>query len=356
MAEDLGEKTEEATPRRRAQAREEGNVSKSVDLAGAVLLLVGTLITAVAAMPAFRQAHVMVGSVLDFTQHGSAIRTDDVLATIVYIATTAARIMLPPLAAIWLAAYLSHFWQIGVLLSAKPLQPNLKKLNPIEGAKRIFGLQGLMKGALDTTKVFVVLFVAMQAIMRADKDIVLLPELSMLGGVAAIARMMLEVALQILLALIILGIIDLVYQRWKHSRDLRMTKQEVKDEHKQLEGDPEVKKRRMRMQQQIMMQRINSDVPKADVIVTNPEHISIAIRYDSESMGAPLVVAKGADFLAMRIRQIARQHDIPIVERKPLARALYADVAVGQEIPPQFYQAVAEILAYVYRISDRAAS
>jgi flagellar biosynthetic protein FlhB len=146
-------------------------------------------------------------------------------------------------------------------------------------------------------------------------------------------------------------LIDFLYQRWKLNNDLRMTKQQVKEEMKQSEGDPEVKRRRMRMQQQIAMQRISTAVPKADVIVTNPEHISVAIQYDQATMRAPKVVAKGADFLAMRIRQIALQHDIPIVERKPLARALYKEVAINQEIPPAFYKAIAEILAYVYRLA-----
>ena len=148
-----------------------------------------------------------------------------------------------------------------------------------------------------------------------------------------------------------LGLIDFMYQRWRYSADLKMTKQQVKDEMKQSEGDPDVKRRRLRMQQQIALQRISTAVPKADVVVTNPEHISIAIQYDQATMRAPKVVAKGADFLAMRIRQIALQHGIPIVERRPLARSLYKDVAINQEIPPAYYKAVAEILAYVFRLS-----
>jgi flagellar biosynthetic protein FlhB len=355
MADDLGERSEDATPRRMEQAREEGNVSKSVDLAGALLLLAGTVVTAIATMPSLRHGLELVGTTLDFSQLGDVMRVDDIGATVMFVSTMTAKILLPALFGIWFAAYLAHFWQVGFLFSVKSLQPNLGKLNPLAGAKRIFGISGLMKVTLDSLKVIVVLVVAVQGIMRTDREIIMLPQLTMLGGVAAVAGMMLELALQIVAALIILGIIDLMYQKWKHSQDLRMTKQQVKDEHKQLEGDPETKKRRMRMQQQIAMQRIGIDVPKADVIVTNPEHISIAIKYDSGSMGAPRVVAKGADFLAMRIRQIARQHNIPIVERKPLARALYRDVSVGQEVPPQFYHAVAEILAYVYRLSGRAA-
>ena len=152
--------------------------------------------------------------------------------------------------------------------------------------------------------------------------------------------------------LLLLGIIDFAYQRWKHAQDLKMTKQQVKDEMKQTEGDPDVKRRRMRMQQQIAMQRIAAAVPRADVVVTNPEHVSVAISYEAERMSAPIVVAKGADFVALRIRQIALANGVPIVERPPLARALYRQVAVGQEIPPDFYNAVAEILAYIYRLMN----
>jgi flagellar biosynthetic protein FlhB len=185
---------------------------------------------------------------------------------------------------------------------------------------------------------------------------VVLPYLTVLECLVSIGQLMLDVALRILAVLLLLGVIDFVYQRWKQRQDLKMTKQQVKDEMKQTEGDPDVKRRRMRIQQQIAMQRISSAVPRADVVVTNPEHLAIAIRYDREAMNAPVVIAKGADHLAMRIRQIAIRHSIPIVERKPLARALYKDVAVGQEIPPDFYNAVAEVLAYVYRLDGRMAS
>ena len=166
---------------------------------------------------------------------------------------------------------------------------------------------------------------------------------------------MFDLAMKVLAILFLLGMIDYLYQKWKHKADLRMTKQQVKDEMKQSDGDPEVKRRRLRMQQQIAMQRISAAVPRADVIVTNPEHISVAIQYDSENMNAPKVIAKGAEYLAMRIRHLAMQHNIPIVERKPLARALYAQVPVGHEVPAEFFQAVAEILAYVYRLDGRMA-
>ena len=165
--------------------------------------------------------------------------------------------------------------------------------------------------------------------------------------------MLFALALRLALVLLILAIFDYIWNRYKHVQDLKMTKQEVKEEMRRMEGDPVVKQRRRRVQMQLTMQRMSIDVPNADVVITNPTELAIAIRYDAETMTAPRVIAKGAGFLAARIRQIAVQHGVPVVERKPLARAMYRAVDVGQEVPAQFYRAIAEILAYVYRLTGR---
>jgi flagellar biosynthetic protein FlhB len=169
---------------------------------------------------------------------------------------------------------------------------------------------------------------------------------------AAAATLVWSLALKIAALLLVLAILDFAYQKWQHEQDLMMSKQEIKEEFKRMEGDPLVKQRRARVARQLAMQRMAYEVPKADVIVSNPTHFAVALKYDGK-MGAPKVIAKGADFMAMRIRQIAAANDIPIVERPPLARGLYRHVQVGQEIPSQYYTAVAEILAYVYRLSGR---
>ena len=183
-----------------------------------------------------------------------------------------------------------------------------------------------------------------------------MPLLSIINAVEIIADLMLIVALTVLAILILLAILDFLYQKWQTTQDLKMTKHEVKDERKSMEGNPEVRAKRMKMARQMAMQRLGRDVPDADVVVTNPTHVSVALKYDSEMMAAPRVVAKGADFVALRIRQIAATHGVPIVERPPLARALYARCEVGDEIPERDYEAVAEILAYVYRVSGEAVS
>jgi flagellar biosynthetic protein FlhB len=354
MADDLGERTEQATPKRRQEAREEGNVAKSQDLSGAIMLVLVTLALSAAAMPMLDQARIVLQQALRGEVLGTPLNGETSWATIMYLASSAIRVAAPVLLIFWATAFLAQFMQVGWLFTSKAVRPNLGKLNPISGFKRIFGLSGLVKSAIDPVKVVIVVTVTAFAMMQYAEEIVVLPYLSPMQALGRVGWMVFDLAMRVAAVLLTLGVLDYLYQRWKHSRDLRMTRQQVKDEMKQAEGDPEVKRRRLRIQQQIAMQRISTAVPKADVIVTNPEHISIAIQYDPSRMNAPKVVAKGADFLALRIRQIALQHGIPIVERKPLARALYRHVAVNEEVPPAYYKAVAEILAYVYRLSGKA--
>ncbi|MCH7545802.1 MAG: flagellar biosynthesis protein FlhB [Planctomycetes bacterium] len=355
MADDLGEKTEDATPRRLQEAREEGNVAKSQDLAGACILLVMTLTLWWATMHMLGLGKIMLGQALGGNNLGNQIDQNTIHAFVAYIGSMSVRMILPVLLIAWAVAALSHLIQVGWIFSPKSLVPKLSKLNPITGFKKIFGLSGLIKVTLDSLKVLILVIVAVLTLIQHKEQIVLLPYLTAFQGLGMIGRLMFDLALRALAVLLLLGLLDLFYQRWKYRNDMKMTKQQIKDEMKQTEGDPDVKRRRLRIQQQISMQRISSAVPKADVVVTNPEHISIAIQYDQEKMNAPIVVAKGADFLALRIRQIAKKNNIPVVERKPLARALYYGVEVGQEVPPEFYHVIAEILAYVFRLSGRMA-
>ncbi|MHC4990145.1 MAG: flagellar biosynthesis protein FlhB [Planctomycetota bacterium] len=353
MAEDLGERTEDATPRRRTEAREKGNVARSQDLSAVVLLLAATLAVWAAAASILGQGKVLIGQVLSSDFLGDPFDPGAMWPLAMYLGGWTIRLAAPIFAIAWLAAFASHLFQVGWLFSPKIVVPDLRKLNPTSGAKRIFGITAIVKASLDLLKVLIVATVCVTTILHYEDRMVRLPHLTAMQAVLEIGRFLLDLALRVLGVLLLLALMDLFYQRWKHSEDLKMTRQEVKDEMKQTDGDPQVKRRRLRMQQQIAMQRISAAVPKADVVVTNPQHISVAIQYDPQRMQAPRVVAKGADFLALRIRQIAMHHDIPIVERKPLARALYRDVEPGQEIPEEFYKAVAEILAYVYRLSGK---
>jgi flagellar biosynthetic protein FlhB len=350
VADDLGERTEDATPKRKEQAREQGQVPKSTDFAGAVLLLVVTLALWAGLGTMLGRAKILLGQILDDAFVSDPLTIDGATHLAWYLGRQAVVMVLPLLLIIMAAGVTAHLLQSGWNFAPKTIMPKLSKLNPISGFKRIFGVSGLVKASLDSLKVAIVVTVSVVLISSLWERIIVLPYLPVIHVLVEIGRMMLYLALCAVAVLLLLGLLDLMFQKWKHAQDLKMTKQQVKDEMKQSEGDPEVKKRRIRMAQQLALQRIGAAVPQADVVVTNPQHLSIAIKYDGDNMHAPRVVAKGAELLAFRIRQIALMHGIPIVERKPLARALYRQVEVGQEIPPQFYQAVAEILAYVYRL------
>ncbi len=354
-SDELGERSEPPTARRRAESRREGNVAKSQELGGALMLVAGTLLVAALGPRILASYKVVLAAALTDDMLGSPLAVAEAATVATYVAINGGRLALPMLLLLALAAFVFQYLQVGWLITLKPLQPKLSKLNPITGAKRLVGLSSWFKAALSVVKLAVIMTVVVLTIYQYRREIVVLAYLSPIQGVGKSAMMVLDLSIRVLAVLILLGIIDLVYQRWKHYQDLKMTKQEVKDELKAVEGDPLVKRRRYRMQQNISMQRINAAVPQADVIVTNPEHISIAIRYDAEKMNAPTVIAKGADYLAWRIRQLALLNSIPILERPPLARALYKLVGVGQEIPPDFYNAIAEILAYVYQLDGRMA-
>jgi flagellar biosynthetic protein FlhB len=355
MAEDLGERTEDATPKRLEDARKEGNIAKSVDASSAIVLLALTIALSIALPSIMTACGALLRATLEPIDNAHAVRLDsldDVVSPSLY---SLGALLFPMLLVAAVVAYAAHVWQVGFHASGKSLMPKAERISPLSGLKRLFGTQTLVKTIFDLTKVAIVVAIVAVAVTGFAPTILALPGADAVDGSLAIGRMAYDVAIRIAAVLLVLGLADFAWQRFKHKRDLRMTKQEVKDEYKQMEGDPEIKRRRMQIQRQIAMQRIGAAVPKADVIVTNPEHISVAIAYDADSMRAPKVVAKGADHLAMRIRAIAKQHGVPIVERKPLARALYAQVKVGQEVPPDFYKAVAEILAYVYRLDQSAA-
>lgn len=354
MAEDLGEKTEQATPKRKQDARDEGNVAKSQDLAGALLLLGGAIGLWFFTNPMLGSAKTSFEELLQFGGTGDPYRADDIWALLTHVGAISIRIAAPLLILVWVVALLASIVQVGILFSPAGIQPKLSKINPIEGFKRLFSMRSVMKAVIDSAKVAVVIIIALITIAQYRNEILVLPQLALKPAMVEIGWMLLDLMLRVVAVLLVLGIIDFIWQQYKHQSDMKMTKQQVKDELKQTEGDPDVKRRRMRMAQMLSQQRINAAVPRADVVVTNPEHYSVAIQYDAEKMKAPKVVAKGADFLALRIRQIARQHNIPVIERKPLARALYKEVKVGQEVPEEFYVAVAEILAYVYKLKKAA--
>lgn len=264
--------------------------------------------------------------------------------------------MAPIFVAVLLLALVANLVQTGFIFSAKKLQPKGESLNPLKGLKRIFASGKTWIGLLmNLGKMGLAGAVAWFAIESELPRIVSLQGLEFLPAVQAGAGVVFSVGIKVALVLLVLAILDFAYQKYSHEQQLKMTRQQVKEEMKRMDGDPQIKQRRRQIAMQRAMQRINSDVPSADVVVTNPTHFSVAIKYDDGAMHAPRVVAKGADLLAFRIRELATANGVPIVERAPLARALYRTVEVGQEIPEDFYNAVAELLAYVYQLDHAAA-
>jgi flagellar biosynthesis protein FlhB len=246
---------------------------------------------------------------------------------------------------------LASFSQVGFLFTLEPMKPKASKINPISGFKKVIfsrraGVE-LIKNLIKVTVIGLVAYFSLKSILAESMYLMDSDVASVIGFMA---RASLSVAFKVALAFIFLAVFDYVYQRFEYEKELRMTKQEVKDEHKTTEGDPQIKSRVRSIQRQIAYRRMMQDVPTADVVVTNPTHLAVALKYDRNAGGAPKVVAKGAEKNAQRIKEIAAEHEVPIVEDKFLARALYKTVEIGEEIPEKLFQAVAEVLAYIYKI------
>jgi flagellar biosynthetic protein FlhB len=358
MAEDLGERTEMPTSRRLREARDRGQIAKSQDL-GVVLALIGAaIVLAMMGWHLFDTLGGLTRQLLSWngddpmTAFGSS--KDWVASTVLWTGGELLLVLLPMLFALGLVNLLSQFVQVGPLLSTTLLAPKLDRLNPVSGLSRLFSRRSVARAIGDALKVSALAIVGCFLVIGAIQQLPGLHALDVLAGVSVLARLVAKTVAIILVVMLIISLLDYWFQRWQHTRDLKMTKQEVKDEHRSMEGDPEVKGRRLRMAREMVTQRIRQRVPTADVVVTNPTHFAVALKYEDD-MIAPVVVAKGADYLALRIREIAAASNVPIIERPPLARALYHTVDLDRPVPSSLYAAVAEVLAFAYRLQHDAA-
>jgi flagellar biosynthetic protein FlhB len=348
-----GEKTEKATPKRRDDARRKGQVARSQEI-GQVLVLLAALFTIKAFAGMYLNEFVRLMQV-DFSQ-GLMITIDQQSFTpyMLQMMLLIAKLVLPVMGVSLVVGVAVSYFQVGTLFTLKPLMPDLKKLDPIAGMKRLFSLKSVVESAKSMIKILIIGFVVYSELSK-DWELV-----SQLGNmdILTIVRVMGDLTYGIFwksgLAMLGLALFDLWYQRFDYEKSLRMSKQEIKDEHKQVEGNPEVKGKIKEKQRAMALRRMMADVPKADVVITNPTHFAVAIQYDPEKMEAPIVLAKGLDETAQRIKKIAREANVVLVENKPLARTLYATVEIGQSIPSDLFQAVAEVLAYVYRLKGKA--
>lgn len=352
MADQFGDKSQEATPYRRQKAREEGQVPQSQDLSSAALLVGATVVLMYFGPGVY---HFLAGLTTEHLGSEAWLRTD--VMTIGFLGKSLLvrlmLVLLPIFGSLILMAIVSHLSQVGLLYLPSKLMPDFSRLDPLKGAQRIFSLSNLVRLAFGLIKTTLVAVVAAWCIMD-HYDTILSLSTYALGDIAVVTcDIVLQSCLKIGVALLILALLDYGFQRWKHEQDLRMTMQEVREEYKMLQGDPQMAARRRQVQRQLVMNRLSTAVPKADVVVTNPTELAIAIQYDPETMQAPIVVAKGAGVLAARIRRLALENNIPVLERKPLAQALYKHVDVNKPIPTEQYAAVAEILRYVYQLQGR---
>jgi flagellar biosynthetic protein FlhB len=344
------ERTEKATSKKREEARKKGQVAISREVSSAMVLLASLGFFYFAGSWMFwnlseiiSRVYQNIGILRFNTVNDAGIFSMEVLYRLLGI-------LIPfflPLAVLGLAV---NIMQVGFQLSTEAISPKFSKLNPISGMKRFVSLKSMVELAKSILKL---VFIGTIAYFLVKGDLESFPLLvnQEVGQILVfIARVSLKISFFVCLALVVLAILDFLYQRWQHEQDLKMTKQEVKDEQKQTHGDPKVKSRIRSLQLEMARQRMMEAVPEADVVITNPTHFAIALKFTAEEMVAPRVLAKGAGHIALRIKEIAAEHQVPVVEDKPLAQALYKMVELGDYIPAELYRAVAEVLAYVYRI------
>lgn len=350
-----GEKTEDATSKRLSDVRKEGNVARSREIPTAATLLV--LFVCLKYAMGFVGNHLIAAfsdyyeMIPHYVSEGVDVRGFSALLARALISLSV--IIIPFLLTGFIVAFFSNSLQFKFQITTKPLAPKFSKLNPINGVKRMFSLNTLMELLKSIVKVLVIGYIAYNVFSEHINDIYLLYDVSLAQGILLMYDVILELLTKVIILFVAISAADLKFQRWKFKEDNKMTKQEVKDEFKNQEGDPKVKGQQRQRMQQASMRRMMAAIPEADVVITNPTHFAVALSYKSGQGQAPIVVAKGADFLAGRIKEIARESKVDIVENKPLARMLYYNVDLGSEIPPELYQAVAEVLAYVYQLHNR---
>lgn len=347
-----GEKTEQATPKKKSDAREKGQVFQSKEINTAIVLMAIFF-----GLKSF--AHFMLNHLLGFTtsmyRHylfdEGIFTTEGIILVFYKMIITVSIIVVPITAVALVTGLILSYAQVGFLFTTKTLEVKISKLNPIEGFKKLFSVKSVVELIKSLIKIFIVGYVIYSYAVKKIVSIVTLPNAAVGEIVGFMGDMVVSIAFRAGGVLLVMAFFDYIYQRWSHEKELKMSKQEIKEEYKQSDGDPQVKSKIKEKQRQMAMNRMMSEVPDADVIITNPTHFAVAIKYDREVSDAPFVLAKGKDLVAQNIKKIATENSVPIVENKPLARTLFSDLEIGDIVPEELYQAVAEVLAYVYGLN-----
>ena len=349
-----GEKTEPATAKKLKDARKEGKVAKSKELTSAfdliVLFLCLKIFVSYVGGNLLGLFDLVYGNMADFVRINEGYLSSQAVSTVLFPVIIRWLLTVLPFFAFGVViTFLISVIQVGWTVSAKPMQPKLSKFNPINGFKRIFSKDTMFELVKSIFKVGIIIYIAYTSVRDEAGHLFILYELDLKQAIALVGTLIIDIGLKISIVYLIIGIADYAYQKWKFNDEMKMTKQEVKDEFKNTEGDPQIKGRQRRKMQEVSQRRMMQDVPKADVVITNPTHYAVALKYEAEVRPAPYVVAKGEDYLAQKIKEVARENNVEIVENKPLARMLYSNVDIGADIPPELYQAVAEILAVIFQ-------
>lgn len=350
MAEEsFQEKTEQATPKRREDARRKGQVARSSELSSIAILAAGLLALSALGGYMFDQLGIFM---VDALTNGIFIELDpgSLHLSIGTWALGYARVVVPVVALLVVAALGINYAQVGVLFTLQPLTPKAERISPLSGLKRIFSSRGLVELAKGLFKIGAVVYVTYLTIDSDMDSLIAYMDMSVGQIFTLSGDITITLAFRIVLLLLIMAILDYAFQRWEYEKNLRMTRQEVREEVKQQEGDPMVRSRIRALQREMSQRRMMDDVMTADVVVTNPTHVAVALKYDMENMPAPRVVAKGQRLVAQRIKELARDAGVPLVENKPLARALFKVVRIGDEIPEDLFKAVAQVLAFVFQL------
>lgn len=353
-----GEKTEPATPKKLSDARKEGQVAKSKEIANCLGLLflflllkfwVGTMGTQF--MGLYKSFYEKIPTTVTFWY--GFMPEQDVKLIFQEMLLQVLLILAPILVLGVIIALVSDIPQVGWKPTTKPMQPKLSKLNPISGFKRFFSVNSLMELVKAIAKIGLIIYICYSYLKDKWPILFNLYDMDLMQAIALIGDIVTTLGIRISLFYMVIAVADFAFQKYKFKEDMKMSKQEVKDEYKQAEGDPQVKAKIRGKMREASQRRMMQSLPQADVVITNPTHYAVAIKYDPNVSDAPIVIAKGEDFLAAKIKEVAKEHKIEIVENKPLARMLYANVDVGQAIPPELYQAVAEVLAFVYHLQGK---
>lgn len=350
----FAEKTEKATQKHKEQAVQKGQIARSPELNSVLVLLTAFLGIKIFTPIIIDEWGALVAnlySIFAKPDFNLEYKTLESIFIVVIISTS--KILVPIVGGALLAGMLASYIQVGFKFNMSMIKFDLNHINPISGIKRIFSMTALAELVKSLFKLFIVGYISYSEYIKEFNNFARLSDMSIMASSAFLGKVILNMVFKIIMWLAVLAVADIVFQRWKYERDLMMSKQEVKDEFKQQEGDPQLKGKIKQKQRQMAMSRMMQSVPKADVVITNPTHFAVALQYDSKIMNAPMVVAKGQDRIALRIKEIARENNVVVVENKPLAQALFHNSEIGKTIPADLFQAVAEVLAFVYKLKRK---